>query len=77
LKFKSTFKDQTLTAYQVFAIRAVLGIVFAVVLLRFFYPGAGIAYSVGLAIFLVGMAYITEAWRRKRRAKEREPKSPS
>jgi hypothetical protein len=77
LKFKSTFKDQPLTAYQVFAIRAVLGIVFAVVLLRFFYPGAGIAYSVGLAIFLVGMAYITEAWRRKRRAKEREPKSPS
>jgi hypothetical protein len=77
LKFKSTFKDQPLTAYQVFAIRAVLGIVFAVVILRFFYPGAGIAYSVGLAIFLVGMAYITEAWRHKRRAKEREPKSPS
>ena len=66
-----------MTAYQIFAIRAVLGIVFAVVILRFFYPQAGIAYSVGLAIFLVGMAYITEAWRRKRRAKERGPKSSS
>lgn len=54
-----------------------LGIVFAVVILRFFYPRAGIAYAIGLAIFLVGMAYITEAWRRKRRAKDREPKSTS
>jgi hypothetical protein len=66
-----------LTAYQIFTIRAVLGIVFAVVILRFFYPRAGIAYAVGLAIFLVGMAYITEAWRRKRRAKDQEPKSTS
>jgi hypothetical protein len=66
-----------LTAYQIFAIRAVLGIVFAVVILRFFYPRAGSAYTAGLAIFLVGMAYITEAWRRKRRNKEREPKSSS
>ncbi len=66
-----------MTSYQIFAIRAVLGIVFAVVILRFFYPRAGIAYAIGLAIFLVGMAYITEAWRRKRRAKDREPKSTS
>ena len=63
-----------LTTYQIFAIRAVLGIAFAVLLLRFFYPKAGIAYAIGLAIFLVGMAYITEAWRRKRQAKDREPK---
>jgi hypothetical protein len=64
-----------LTRYQILAIRAVLGIVFAVVLLRFFYPRAGIAYAIGLAVFLVGMAYITEAWRRKREARDREPKS--
>ncbi|HDI59834.1 MAG TPA: hypothetical protein ENF48_05710 [Desulfobacteraceae bacterium] len=66
-----------MTAYQLFAIRAVLGIVFAVVILRFFYPQAGIPHVAGLAIFLVGMAYITEAWRHKRQAKEREPKSSS
>ena len=64
-----------MTHYQIFAIRAVLGIVFAVVMLRFFYPRAGLAYAVGLAIFLVGMAYITEAWRRKRSVRDREPKS--
>ena len=61
--------------YQIFAIRAVLGIVFAVLLLRFFYPRAGVVYAIGLAVFLVGMAYITEAWRRKRQARDREPKS--
>ncbi len=64
-----------MTRYQILAIRAVLGIVFAVVLLRFFYPRAGIAYAIGLAVFLVGMAYITEAWRRKREARDREPRS--
>lgn len=66
-----------MTAYHLFAIRAVLGVVFAVVILRFFYPQAGVVYIAGLAVFLVGMAYITEAWRRKRRAAEREPKKPS
>ncbi len=63
--------------YQIFAIRAVLGVVFAVLLLRFFYPHAGIGYAIGLAVFLVGMAYITEAWRRKRQDRDREPKSNS
>jgi hypothetical protein len=53
-------------ALFVFAIRVVLGIVFAVVLTRFFFPGASLPWIAGLAIFLVGMSYVMEYFHRKK-----------
>jgi len=51
----------------VFVIRAVVGLGFAVLLIRFFYPQAGVPHILGLAIFMIGMAYITEAWRHRKK----------
>jgi uncharacterized membrane protein HdeD (DUF308 family) len=53
--------------FQLFFIRVVLGAFFAVVLTRFFYGKVEIVYVVGLAIFLVGMAYTIEYFRKKRK----------
>jgi len=50
----------------VFVIRAILGIVFAVVLSRFFYPETKIVYVIGLAVFLLGMAYFFEYLRKNK-----------
>ena len=53
--------------FNVFIIRAVIGAVFAVVLTRMFYGKVEIVYVAGLAIFLVGMAYVMEYFRKKRK----------
>jgi hypothetical protein len=53
--------------FQVFIIRAVLGAVFAVILSRFFYPDANIAYVAGLGFILVGLAYFTEYLRNRKK----------
>jgi membrane-bound ClpP family serine protease len=44
-----------------------LGGLFAVLLTRFFYPKAPIAGVIGIAIFLVGMAYLTENFRKRKK----------
>jgi uncharacterized membrane protein HdeD (DUF308 family) len=54
------------TQFNIFIIRAVFGAVFAVVLTRMFYGKVEIVYVAGLAVFLVGMAYIIEYFRKKR-----------
>jgi len=54
------------TKFHTFIIRAVLGAVFAVFLTRFFYGKVEIVYVAGLGIFLVGMAYVIEYFRKKR-----------
>ncbi len=46
--------------YQVFIIRAVLGVVFAVILWRLFYPQAPAVFIAGLCLVLVGLAYLVE-----------------
>ena len=46
--------------FQLFVIRAILGAVFAVILSRFFYPTANLAFVIGLGIVLVGLAYVSE-----------------
>ena len=66
-----------MTKFHILIIRLVIGLVIAVVMSRFFFGAITPLYVVGLMIFLVGMAYITEAWRRKRQAKDREPKQSS
>lgn len=52
---------------QIFVVRAILGIVFAVVLSRFFYPDTKILYIFALGIFLVGMAYFFEYLRENKK----------
>jgi uncharacterized membrane protein HdeD (DUF308 family) len=56
-----------MTQFNIFIIRAVLGAVVAVVLTRMFYGRVEIVYVVGLAVFLVGMAYLMEYFRKKRK----------
>jgi len=52
--------------FHIFIIRAVFGAVFAVVLTRMFYGKVETVYVIGLAVFLVGMAYVMEYFRKKR-----------
>ena len=51
----------------IFVIRVFLGGAFAVLLTRFFYPKANIVGVIGFAIGLVGLAYITEYFRKRRK----------
>jgi uncharacterized membrane protein HdeD (DUF308 family) len=55
-----------LNQFQIFIIRAVIGAVFAVVLTRMFYGRVHIAYVVGLAIIMVGLAYFAEYLRKRK-----------
>ena len=50
----------------IFLIRAVLGAALAVILMRFFFPGANPVLVAGLGIFMVGMAYVTEYFRNRK-----------
>ena len=49
--------------------RAILAAFFAVILTRFFYGRVELFYVVGLAIFLMGMSYVTEYYRNKKQKK--------
>ncbi|MCF8081266.1 MAG: hypothetical protein K9K88_18475 [Desulfobacterales bacterium] len=51
---------------QVFAIRAIAGLFFAVIISRFFNPDAGVPYIVGLAVILVALAYFAEFLRKRK-----------
>jgi hypothetical protein len=53
--------------FQIFIIRVILGAFFAVVLSRFFYPEANIAYVAGLGVILVALAYFAEYLRNRRK----------
>jgi len=52
--------------YQLFVIRAIIGIVVAVVLSRFFFSDTNLFYIAGLAVILVGLAYFSEYLRNRR-----------
>jgi NhaP-type Na+/H+ or K+/H+ antiporter len=56
-----------LSALIIFLIRAILGVIFAVLLTKFFYPKATMLGTAGFAIGLVGLAYITEHFRQRRK----------
>lgn len=56
-----------MAAFYIFVFRAVLGAGFAVLLMRFFYPKASIVAVIGVAILLVGMAYVMENFRKRKR----------
>jgi len=62
----SHFKDNILNQFQMFVIRAVIGLVVAVVITRMFTGRIYIPYIAGLAIILVGLAYFSEYLRQRR-----------
>ena len=55
--------------FQIFIIRAIVGAGLAVLLVRIFYGKVQIVYAAGLAVFMVGMAYVMEYFRKKRENK--------
>jgi ABC-type Mn2+/Zn2+ transport system permease subunit len=57
---------------QIFIIRAILGVVFAVVLARLFYPEASVIFVVGLCVALVALAYLTEYLRKRSKARSKK-----
>ncbi len=56
-----------MTSFQIFIIRAIFGAGFSVLLIRIFYGKVQVVYAAGLAVFLVGMAYVMEYFRKKRK----------
>jgi uncharacterized membrane protein HdeD (DUF308 family) len=52
--------------FHIFVIRAILGLVFAVIATRMFYGEVAIPYVIGLAIILVGLAYFAEYLRHRK-----------
>lgn len=55
-----------LNQFHIFVIRAILGVIFAVILTRFFYAKIDVFHVSGLAIFLVGIAYLLDYIRSKK-----------
>jgi protein-S-isoprenylcysteine O-methyltransferase Ste14 len=60
-----------LVNFNIFVLRAILGVVFAVVLMRMFHPEFHIVYVAGFAIVLVALAYLLEYWRRRKMEKKK------
>ncbi len=58
-----------MTNFYIFIVRAILGAVFAVILSRFFHPEMNPIFVAGLGILLVGLAYMFEYFRNKKKAK--------
>jgi uncharacterized membrane protein HdeD (DUF308 family) len=56
-----------MTGFHIFIMRAILGLVFAVIATRMWYGRVSIPYVVGLAVILVGLAYFAEYLRLRRK----------
>lgn len=54
-------------AFQMFFIRAILGVVFAVIATRMWFGEVAIGYVLGLAVIMVGLAYFAEYLRHRKR----------
>ncbi|MFW5640209.1 MAG: hypothetical protein ACOC0H_03485 [Thermodesulfobacteriota bacterium] len=52
--------------FNIFVIRAILGVAIAVILARVFHPEFNIATVILLAILLVGLAYLLEYFRKRK-----------
>jgi uncharacterized membrane protein YoaK (UPF0700 family) len=55
------------TNWHIFIIRAIMGVVFGVVLSRFFYPNAPLIFIIFLCVILVGLAYLTQYLRQRKK----------
>lgn len=60
-----------MTSWNIFIIRAVLGVVFGLILARVFFPQKSISFIVGLCAMLVALAYVSEFFRKRK--KNRRP----
>jgi Flp pilus assembly protein TadB len=60
-------ESNRMNQFQIFVIRAIVGLVFAVVVTRMFYGRINPLYVAGLAIILVGLAYFAEYLRKRRK----------
>jgi hypothetical protein len=58
--------SKKMNPFQIFVIRAIIGLLFAVLLTRMFYGRIDPIYIAGLAIILVGLAYFSEYLRKRR-----------
>jgi uncharacterized membrane protein HdeD (DUF308 family) len=55
------------TNWQIFIIRAIMGAVFGVILSKFFYPNAPLIFIILLCAILVGLAYLTQYLRQRKK----------
>lgn len=55
-----------LTPFYIFIIRAIMGIVFAILATRLFYPESGMVTVMFVAAILVGMAYVFGSYRKRK-----------
>jgi uncharacterized membrane protein HdeD (DUF308 family) len=53
--------------FSIFIIRAIVGLAFAAIITRLFHGSIDPVYVVGLAIIMVGLAYLAEYFRKKRK----------
>jgi uncharacterized membrane protein HdeD (DUF308 family) len=60
-------EETDVTQFQTLIIRAILGVVFGVILSRFFYPQAPLVFIIGLVLVLVGLAYLVEYLRKRKK----------
>jgi ABC-type Mn2+/Zn2+ transport system permease subunit len=59
----------TVNRRNVFIILAILGVVFGILMSKFFYPQAPLLFIVGLCAALVVLAYVTEYLRQRSKEK--------
>ncbi|MDY6955192.1 MAG: hypothetical protein SWE60_27120 [Thermodesulfobacteriota bacterium] len=55
-----------MTRFYIFLIRVIMGGVFAVLLSRFFFPRASIGWVIALGVLVVGLAYLSERFRKRK-----------
>jgi len=55
-----------LSPFIIFVIRAILGIIFAILVMRLFHPDAGMVTIMIIAVIFVGLAYIFESFRKRK-----------
>jgi multisubunit Na+/H+ antiporter MnhB subunit len=60
-----------LSSFVIFAIRAIIGILCAILVMRLFHPDAGMVTIMIVAVVLVGLAYIFEGFRKRKREPQR------
>ena len=56
-----------MTRFYIFVIRVIMGGFFAVLLSRFFFPQASIGWVIALGVLVVGLAYLSERFRKRKK----------
>ena len=59
-----------MTPFIIFVVRAILGIMFAILVMRLFHPDSGMVTVMILAVIFVGLAYIFESFRKRKKDTE-------